>query len=547
MLVAGARRLRRSILSGLRGGVFPSEKFPVLLHPTRPLSSPSRSLFPSRWLATFASVPAASMSTLSVSACTTPLSDVAEGTVVQFVFDDELDQFKMPPGQREDFQAKPGQVLVLYSHASFRTQRALLVGLGSRDKASLKTVRKAVHVAVSRAKELKQDRLTLSLVSLKELQPATVAEAMATVAVLSDHAFDRYVSDLERKFHLKSVVISTGSDVGSGVATGTVIGQETCFTRNIANTRGDLANPAYMEKICHETAAELGNVSIRVVDTEELKSNGMNLFYNVGKAASAGPRLVVFEYNGNPSSQDKVVILGKGICFDTGGLNLKPTGSIESMYLDKHGSCTAIGVLRAVARLKLQVNVVAAGAFAENSIDSNAYKPYEILTSMKGTTVSIQNTDAEGRLVLADSMTWLQKNYSGITSFVDLATLTGAMAISLSEYFAGAFSNSDSLIAELQDAASRSHEKIWRMPLSEEYAEELKGKECDLHSTGKGRYGGACTAAAFLQHFMEPSVNWCHIDIAGTGMASAPRDFVCANGTGWGVDLLTKWLIARQN
>jgi leucyl aminopeptidase len=253
---------------------------------------------------------------------------------------------------------------------------------------------------------------------------------------------------------------------------------------------------------------------------------------------------VVLKYTANESEDSKIALVGKGLTFDTGGLNLKPTGNIEDMYLDKSGACAVLGTLRWAVETNFPVNLVCTLALAENAISSKSYKPLDIVTSLKGKTVEIGNTDCEGRLCLADALTYTQANYKPNT-VIDLATLTGACVVALGEETAGAFGNSD-LIARLCKAGKYYQEDIWELPICKEHEEAIKGKVADICNKGKSRYGGASTAAAFLRHFVEKDVEWAHLDIAGPAMNKAQRGQFSPGGTGFGVQLLTRFLIEEE-
>jgi leucyl aminopeptidase len=315
----------------------------------------------------------------------------------------------------------------------------------------------------------------------------------------------------------------------------------------MANTRGSIANPQWMEDRVSELleksdAAKTLIKELRILRASQLQELGMNLFYNVGKGAVVEPRCIMVHYEGNPDSQDiDIALIGKGVTYDTGGLNLKPTGSMETMYGDKNGSCAVLGALHGALSLKPRKNIVFAIGLAENAIDSKSYKPGDIITSMKGLTVEIGNTDAEGRLVLADTMTYVQQEFKP-KQMVELSTLTGACMVALGNETAGLFSNDDKLAEMLQSSSKRSFEQIWRLPIMDEHRETMKSSFADLNNKGKTPYGGASQAAAFLERFVEKDVKWAHLDIAGPGMASAAKAPVCANGTGFGTHLLIDYL-----
>ena len=270
---------------------------------------------------------------------------------------------------------------------------------------------------------------------------------------------------------------------------------------------------------------------IRVLDDQQLQDLGMNMFYNVGKAATSQPRCVMIHYQGNPEEPDNIdiALVGKGVTYDTGGLNLKPTGYMEDMYGDKGGSCAVIGALKGTLELRLKKNIIFACGFAENAIGSKSFKPGDIIQAMNGLNVEIGNTDAEGRLVLGDTMTYVQREFKP-KQMIDLATLTGACVVALGNETAGLFSNDDDFTQEIKTASKQAFEPVWHLPINEDHKEAIKGSYGDISNTGKTRgYGGASTAAAFLLNFVEKDTKWAHLDIAGPAMAKAPKPPMCAD------------------
>jgi leucyl aminopeptidase len=292
----------------------------------------------------------------------------------------------------------------------------------------------------------------------------------------------------------------------------------TLFTRNLANQRPNVADCDYLEEIArkiYNSHKEDNKVSIEVMKGQDLAKNGLNLIHAVGKSAESEPRVIILTYKGKPEDKNiSHAIVGKGLTFDTGGLNLKPTNFIEDMYLDKHGACNTLSVFKSVVEMELPINVVCAIGAAENSIDGLSYKPSDIIKSHKGYTVEITNTDAEGRLVLADVLSYVQMKYKP-QNIIDLATLTGACMVALGHRTAGLFTNNTALSSEIVKASEEVMEPVWHLPITNEHREDLKSPYADLKNAGKDRYGGASKGAAFLEKFINKGVNWVHLDIAG--------------------------------
>ncbi|KDO27530.1 hypothetical protein SPRG_06797 [Saprolegnia parasitica CBS 223.65] len=427
----------------------------------------------------------------------------------------------LPEQALDDFAGDAKETMLLYPGEGPRT---LLVGLG--DKIDEVSLRDATHEAIAQLSAKGVQQAYLKAPSVASIPDRRVAELMTQTSLLSNYRFDRHAS----------------AEFASDVAEKLLVAEETLLARNLGNERSDIVDPAFVEEIARASASELPNLTVKVLQDADLRAEGMNMMVLVGQAAVVPPRLVILEYSGNPSApSEKIALVGKGITFDTGGLNLKPTGFIEDMHTDMCGAAAVLGAVRAAAKANLPVNVVAVLALAENAIGSKAAKPHTIVQSHKGLTVEVNNTDAEGRLVLGDALSYVQRYYAPHT-VIDVATLTGACIVALGEYTAGLFSNSDTLATALIDAGASTHERCWRLPILPEHTAELKGSMCDSRSMGTGRYGGACTAAAFLQQFVEKDVAWAHVDIAGPSNYSAQRSYMPAGATGFGVQVLFEYL-----
>eukprot|EP00347_Sterkiella_histriomuscorum_P016905 403351402 len=333
-----------------------------------------------------------------------------------------------------------------------------------------------------------------------------------------------------------------------------VLAEATQLSRTLGNTRASIANPTYMEeqvrKLVDSHANKEAIKSFTVITGKELEDQGMNLLYYVGKGASQerAPRCIVVEYRGLPESDEvHVALVGKGITFDTGGLNIKGTGNIEDMYTDKGGACVVMGALQGALDLKLKQNIIFAMAFAENSIGPECGIPNDIIVSLKGLTVEIGNTDAEGRLVLADTFTYVQNRFKP-QHLIDFATLTGAIRIALGNQLTGIFSNDDEFAHDLRNHGLQVYEPSWVMPITDEARENMaSSKSADLSNNGLTSFGGAIKAAAFLERFIEEGTKWCHLDIAGSShhysQVKAP---ICHSFNGCGVMTVLNYLSKKQ-
>jgi leucyl aminopeptidase len=457
-----------------------------------------------------------------------------------------------------DFKGEKGQSLVYYSSGESNPSRHMWLGLGKQESADLNTIRKVSSKAVDMLSELKIQEavFSLDLEYLKsinsQLSEASVVSTIANTLVQANYFFDKYITkpDLIKKKLEKAIfaVKHTNLDMQAlttALNVGVTFGEATNTARDLANERPDICNPAWMEAKALELVNQYKNdnlFDIEILSFSDMKKLGLNMFAAVGQGSSVPPRLVILKYRGDPGNdKNEIALIGKGITFDTGGLNLKPTGSIEDMFLDMSGSAAVYSVMSALPKLGIKKNIVGALCMAENAISKHAYYPSSIIKSYKGLTVEIGNTDAEGRLVLGDSMSYVQKKYSP-EYMVDLATLTGACVVALGEFASGLFTNDKKLQDDLVASGESVFERTWPLPLYPEYTEELKGRQSDLRNIGKGRWAGACTGAAFLQEFVEKPVKWAHLDIAGPGMTSEKRGHIPKGGTGYGVQLLLNWI-----
>lgn len=319
----------------------------------------------------------------------------------------------------------------------------------------------------------------------------------------------------------------------------------TLYARDLINTRGSEATPDFIAQEAQKLyESNRDRVEMTVIRGDELQQKGLNLLYSVGKAASTPPHLIMLKYVGNPKVDKKLAIIGKGVTFDTGGLNLKPTNSIEEMYMDKSGACNSLAAFKWAVETSAPINLICTLALAENAISHASYKPLDIIKSLKGITVEIGNTDAEGRLCLADAFTYTQQMEKPDT-IIDLATLTGACVVALGEQTAGVFGNDKALIKGIIDSGDYYQESYWQLPILKEHHKAIEGAAADINNSGKTRYGGASTAAAFLEKFIEKDVNWAHLDIAGPAMNKADREQFSKGGTAFGTQTLTKYMLNR--
>jgi leucyl aminopeptidase len=314
------------------------------------------------------------------------------------------------------------------------------------------------------------------------------------------------------------------------------------WAREIGNERANVATTEFVKSRVKEIQEKHGEtLSVEVIEGQALVDRGLNLIYNVGKGSVTPPALIILKYNGNPkSSEYNLALVGKGILFDSGGLNIK-TSQMEEMYGDKGGSCVVLSAVKGAAEQKLPINFYGLLAVAENSIGPNCYRPSDIIKSLKGLTVEIGNTDAEGRLVLADAMTYAQKML-GVKQIIELSTLTGACMVALGLEVAGLFTNNEGIAKNILKLSDIVNEPFWRLPLNDDHRDSMKSTVADLTNSGKSRYGGASNAAAFLENFVEEGTKWAHLDIAGPSLLISDKGIYRGGSSGFGVKLMLHYL-----
>ncbi len=449
-----------------------------------------------------------------------------------------------------DFTGKPRTQAVIYANGRIAAERVLLVGLGERKQATLDTLRKAAGTAANRAVEMKVGRMALALHHsfADRFDAAAMGRAITEGVHFGAYRYDEYVTENGngRRGALQAEIVDSDPTVmaglTAGMATGAVVGQAQSYARTIANRPANIVTPSALAGEARALARGLKTVSCTVYDERQLRAKKMGAILAVGSGSANKPRLIILKYTPakKPAKDLPVVALvGKAVTFDSGGISIKPAQDMDQMKLDKSGGIAVLATIRAIAKLKLPVNVLGVIPSAENLPSGSSFRPGDILTTYSGKTVEILNTDAEGRMILCDALAYAVEQKCDV--IVDVATLTGACMVALGTYKAGLMSNDDDLVRQLEKAARDSGESVWHLPTGDEYTEEIKSKIADLKNIGS-RWGGACTAAAFLQQFVG-AAKWAHLDIAGMDISPKPTEYAALGGTGFGVRLLTTYLM----
>lgn len=432
-----------------------------------------------------------------------------------------------------------GSTLLLHSADALTARRVLLVQLGDIEMSGAQHVKKVVESA---AKALKAARCHKVLWCLAE-QIDTLDSLNQSVLSLyeSEYRFDCLKSQPE--FHTAKLeevallITPTQQELArQTLAQAIAIGHGITLCRDLGNLPPNLCTPEYLAQTAR-TLSKSASVHVDVLEQEQIQALGMNAFLSVARGSTQAPKLIVVKYNAGPAEQAPIVLVGKGITFDSGGISIKPGEAMDEMKYDMCGAASVLGTLKAITEMELPLTVYGVIPACENMPAGDALKPGDIITSMLGKTIEVLNTDAEGRLILCDALTYVEQFEPG--AVIDIATLTGACVVALGHVHSGLFAREDELAEQLLAAASASCDTVWRMPLDTDYHESLKSNFADLQNIG-GRAGGCITAACFLENFTR-SYSWAHLDIAGTAWKSGSDK----GATGRPVRLLTQYLIDR--
>jgi leucyl aminopeptidase len=444
-----------------------------------------------------------------------------------------------------DFAAKLGDTLLLPLPEGSVASRLLLIGLGTRGAFGRKQYRKALLSAAQALAKTGADDAVVYLAMEPVPELDMLYRARFVAEVFCAHAYrvpDLKTAPKPKARRLATVKVATADAraakaAAEGLRIGAAIGAGVSLARDLGNLPPNVCTPTYLGGRAQQLAKEFSSIKTKVMDESAIKALKMGALLAVSQGSDEPPRLIVCEYRGTKKNAAPICLVGKGITFDSGGISLKDPPAMDEMKFDMSGGGSVLGALRAIAELKLPINVVVIVAASENMPSGTAVKPSDIVTTMSGQTVEILNTDAEGRLVLCDAITYSRRYKPA--AVVDVATLTGACIIALGNHVSGLMSNTTALAHELEAAGTRADDRAWRLPIGEEYVDQLKSNFADIANVG-GREGGACTAASFLGKFAK-DLAWAHLDVAGTAWLSGAQK----GSTGRPVPLLVDFLIHR--
>ena len=456
--------------------------------------------------------------------------------------DQQLDGLISKVLQRNQCSGKPGETLLLNYLPSGVSERILLVGLGRKGKLSPKSFIKAIGSAIKGLKGSGAAEIVICLteVEIENRSASWKARQIVEVMERESYLFQELKSDKTEKSQFSSIELYVNkkgdlAEVNAGIRSGLAIAHGSKLCKDLANLPGNVCTPTYLADQAIELSKKFTKLSATILDEEELEKLKMGSFLSVSKGSREPAKLITLEYRNGPAKQKPVVLVGKGLTFDAGGISIKPAPQMDEMKYDMCGGASVIGTLAVAAELELPLNIIGIVPSSENLPDGAANKPGDIVTSMSGKTIEILNTDAEGRLILCDALTYAERFDPELV--IDVATLTGACIIALGHIPSGMLGNDDALCEALIKAGESAEDKVWRLPLWDEYQENLKSNFADMANIGN-RDAGTIIGACFLARFTE-KMRWAHLDIAGTAWVSGKAK----GATGRPVPLLSQFLI----
>jgi len=409
--------------------------------------------------------------------------------------------------QRGDIKGKHSETTIFYAENG----PVIVIGLGKADNFETECIRKIGGTLAKKAISKKYAHVACENFGGKASAP--FGRALAEGLVLGSYQFNDYMTKKKDElFELNKVTVSGGSKVG--LDKGTITANGVCFARNLGNHPGNVTTPTRLANEAKKIGRR-GKMKVSVFDREKFTEMGMGALAGVAAGTDEPPKFILMEYWGTKKSVKPKVLVGKGLTFDSGGISIKPSGKMDEMKFDMCGSAVVLGCMHAIAALKPKINVVAAISSTENLSGAKAYKPGDILTAYNGKTIEVLNTDAEGRLILADALSFVSKHYDPAFIF-DFATLTGAVIIALGHIATGIMGTDEKLIEKVKKSSAKTGEKVWEFPLWEEYCEQVQSKIADVKNMGSPGQAGTIAGGAFLKEFVREGIPWCHFDIAGT-------------------------------
>src|SRR4030042_45614 len=447
--------------------------------------------------------------------------------------------------KQKDIKGKINEITLLHSMGKLPASKVVVLGLGNKKELTINKVRGAIAEACRylRGKGVSSIASVIAGEGINKIKTEDAVQAMTEGAMLGLYTFRRYITKKENNFgEIKELTIvgKEKKQVEKAIARGKIMAEAANYARDMVNEPGNFMTPTQMANTTRQLAKKYG-LKVEILDRAKMKELGMGGLLGVSQGSQQPPKFIILTYKGRESSEIDLALVGKGITFDSGGISIKPSENMADMKGDMAGGAAALATLTALAQLKPKINVTAFVPATENLPSGTAMKPGDIISAMNGKTIEVLNTDAEGRLILADGLSYAAK--PGAKAIVDVATLTGACQIALGKICSGAFTNNQSLLDKAITAAKDAGEPAWQLPMFEEYREFIKSDVADIKNTGN-RYGGAITAAKFLEEFVDKTP-WVHLDIAGTYDTDKDKGYLVKGATGVPVRTLVTLLLPQ--
>ena len=442
----------------------------------------------------------------------------------------------------KDMEGKLGRLSIIPLSGKKSTQRILLAGLGKKENLTKDTIRLVSGKIAQKARELKLKEFSIIA------PPSFVTDQISSVSQIVEgskmglYKFDKFKAEKVENSPDLTIIVSKTNKISQAIKTAIAVADGAIFTKSIANLPPNQCTPSTLANFA-KTISKKNKMKCNVFSKPELKKKGFGGITAVGQGSKNEPKLIVLEHNCGPRNEKPILLVGKAVTFDTGGISLKPGDRMDEMKFDKCGGCTVLGIMKAVSELKLSINVIGIIPSVENMPSGESYRPGDIIKLYNGKTAEILNTDAEGRLILADALSFGEKHYSP-KAIIDFATLTGACIVALGTNVAALISNNEKLTKKINDSSKRTTEEVWELPLNQDYMDMVKSNVADMKNVGIGRAAGTITAAAFLKNAIGDTP-WAHIDIAGvawTQAATKEKSYNPKGATGFGVRLILDYL-----
>ena len=484
------------------------------------------------------------------------ISSLKTQLLANYVFTDELSSLslsEMTPDfdpfireiiEAKEFAGKDGTICVIHNIAGSRIKRTLLLGMGDKKNLNPEKTRNLTGKVVKKSKELGISEFVLNpFISIDKDHLSALVEGIK----LTDYSFDNYKREKDGN-ELSHVRILVRNDLENNkkiIQRSAVVSDAVIFTRNLSNLPPNDCSPKDLATFAMDLSKNQ-KLKVSIIEEAEMESKGFGGILAVGKGSSSSPKLIVLEYSGTTKNEKPIVIVGKAVTFDTGGISIKPSEKMEEMKFDKCGGCNILGIMKAVSDLNLDSNVIGIIPAVENMPSGSSYRPGDIIRMYNRKTVEVINTDAEGRIILGDALSYGVKIFAP-KAIIDMATLTGAAIIALGTNVAALVGNDKELVTKILECSNQTGEKIWQLPLFEEHKEQLKSSNADIKNIG-GRPAGAITAAAFLSNFVD-DIPWVHLDIAGTAWnqeGTKEKSYNPKGATGFGIRTILKY-VANHN